>query len=104
MGTNLKGDNIEFTAVALDDYTIWFAETGTDTTTVKYPDEATSATKFTIRSDQNAFLVQLNDKVFTNPCKITQNKAHIETRDALSVSKIIIRTTVTNTKLKIRWF
>lgn len=98
------GDNIEFTAVTIGDYTVFFAETGIDTSTSKYPDEATSATKFEIRSDQNAFLTQVGDREFTNPCKITKNLAHIETRDALSVSRVIIRTTVANTKLKIRWF
>ena len=107
MGTNREGDRIEFTAASIGDYTIWFSRSHddyTDTETTKYPDTAESETKFEIRSDQNAFLTQVNEREFTNPCKITKNLAHIETRDALSVTKLIIRTTVVNTKLKIRWF
>lgn len=106
MAINEKGDNIEFTAVALNDYTIYLGLTGTDTDTIKYPKSGNeqSAYKFIIRSDQNAFLVSIDDTTFTNPCKITKNEVHREIRDTKSVVRLKIRTTVINTKLKIRWF
>lgn len=101
-----EGDNIEFTAVDIDEYTIWFAMSDDDTATTKYPDEdnAQSAEKFIIRCDKSADLIQINNTTFTDPCQITADKAHIERRDTKSVAKIKIRTNSTNTLIKVRWF
>ncbi len=102
------GDNIEFTAVAIGDYTIYQAHndntSANDTEFTKYPDNSITARKFEIRTNQNANLISLNHIEFTNPAKITKNKAYIESRNVPVITKMVIRTTVANTEVKIRWF
>ncbi len=109
MGSSKEGDNIEFTAVDIDDYTIWFAkdqDAEADTATIKHPKagNATSAYKFEIRTDKSADLLGIDNVTFTDPCQITADKAHIETSEVFRASKIIIRTNSTNTMIKVRWF
>ena len=100
-----EGDNIEFTAASIGDYTITFNTTGTDTDTSKFvKNNPRTARKFIIRTDQSASLVKLNKVEFTNPATIVINKSHIEERNVPLISKMVIRTTVTNTAIKIRWY
>lgn len=103
-----EGDNIEFTAVSTGDYTIYLQHndntSSNDTEFVKYPNNSLTARVFTIRTNQNADLVQLNGVVFTNPSTIIKNKAHIEKRNIPIISKMLIRVGVANTTIKVRWF
>ena len=103
-GEESYGDNIEFTASAIGDYTIWLSMTGTDSEFVKYTENPRSARKFAIRTDKNTDLVQLDNLAFTDPCQITADKAHIETRSVPTIVKLVIRTNSTNTMIKVRWF
>ena len=103
-GSEDYGDNIEFTANAINDYTIWLSMSGTDTETTKFPNNPQSARKFTIRTDKNASLVSLDNRIFTNPIKIVANKTHVERRNVPTIVKMVIRTTATVTKIKVRWF
>lgn len=99
------GDNIEFTAVNIGDYTIVFNTPGTDTEFSKFASGNTqTASKFIIRTNQSATLVEMNNIAFTDPATIILNKPHIETRNTPVVGKIKIRTTVPNTAIKVRWF
>ncbi len=102
------GDNIEFTAAAIGDYTIFFQHndktSSDDEEFIKYPDNTITARKFAIRTDKNADLIQVGDSVFTNPAQITIDKAHVETRNVPTIGKIKIRTGSTNTMIKVRWF
>ena len=99
------GDNIEFTAVDIDDYIITFNKTGTDTATSKFPIANTqTARKFIVRVDQTTDLIQINSIIFTDPIQITIDKSHRETRNVPVINKIVLRTNTTNTKIKVRWF
>ena len=103
-GSEAIGDNIEFTAVNIGDYTIWLSMGGTDTEFMKYPNNPKSARKFQIRTDKSTDLLGLDNLTFTNPCQITIDKPHIETRNVARIAKMKIRTTETNTMIKVRWF
>lgn len=103
-GDEKIGDNIEFTASAIGDYTVWFAMSGTDTEFVKYPNNPTSARKFQIRTDKSTDLIKIDNIVFTNPCQITIDKPHIEQRNVPTIAKLVIRTSSTDTMIKVRWF
>ena len=99
------GDNIEFTAADIDTYTIWLNKTGTDTATVKFPTaNPLTARKFVIRTDKNTDLIELNLIEFTDPIQITADQAHIEQRNTPSINFFKIRTSATNTMIKVRWF
>ena len=103
-----EGDNIEFTAVDIDDYTIFLQHndntSANDTATTKYPDNTLSARVLSIRCDKNSDLLQINSTVFTNPVTIVADKEHTERRTVPIISKIKLRTNATNTKIKVRWF
>lgn len=103
-GFESVGDNIEFTAVAIGDYTLVFNATGTDSEFIKYATNTITAGKFIIRTNQSALLVEENGIAFTDPITIILNKSHTETRNTPAISKIKIRTTVANTAIKVRWF
>jgi len=104
-GVEGVGDNIEFTAVDIADYTIWTNQTGTDTATTKFPSaNPLTARKIEIRTNQSADLVKLNTIEFTDPVTIVINKAHIEQRNVPTINNMVIRTTVANTTIKVRWF
>ena len=99
------GDNIECTAVDIDDYTITFNQRGTDTATSKFSIANTqTARKFIVRVDQTTDLIQINSIIFTDPIQITIDKSHRETRNVPVINKIVLRTNTTNTKIKVRWF
>ena len=98
-------DNIEFTAVDIDTYTIWLNKTGTDTATVKFPTaNPVTARKIQIRTDKNTDLVEMNLLAFTDPVQITADTSHIEQRNVPTLNTFKIRTTATNTTIKVRWF
>ena len=101
---NSEGDNIEFTAVNTGDYTIWLSMTGTDSEFTKYTKNPRSASKFSIRIDKNSDLVSQDNITFTNPITMVADKEHTESRNVPFLSKLVIRTNSTNTKIKIRWF
>ena len=110
------GDNIEFTAVTIGDYEIFLSHientSANDTEFKKYPDVqlddtggfGVTARKFTIRTNENADLVELNGIAFTNPIAIIINKPHTEIRNTPSLYKMKIRTATANTTVKVRWF
>lgn len=102
------GDNIEFTAAAIGDYTIYFQHnintSANDTEFVKYPNNTVTARKFEIRCDKSADLIQVGSTVLTDPAQITVDKPHIENRNVPTIHKIKIRTSSTNTMIKTRWF
>jgi len=103
-GDEQEGDNIEFTAADIDTYTIWLTMTGPDTATTKFATKPRAARKFQIRTNQTCDLISLNNITFTDPITIIINTSHVENRNVPIISKMVIRTTVTNTVLKIRWF
>ena len=102
------GDNIEFTAVDIDTYTIFLQHnsntSANDTATKKYPDNTTTARKFSIRVDKNSSLIGVNERTFTDAETIVANKEKTETRNHPIIQKLVIRTTATNTKIKVKWF
>lgn len=100
----LEGDNIEFLAADIDDYTIWLGMDVADTATVKGPDNPRTASKLQIDMDKSGSLVSENNTTFTNPRTIIANKSHIETRTTPAIVKIVLRTGSTNTQIKVRWF
>jgi len=107
-GLASEGDNIEFTAVNIDDYTIFLQHnnntSANDTATTKYSDNTTTARIVSIRVDKNSDLVQMNTVVFTNPITMVADKEHTEKRNVPIIGKLIIRTNAANTKIKVRWF
>ena len=98
------GDNIEFTASSIDTYTITFNQAGTDTETSKFSENRQTARKFIIRTNKNVDLLRINSTTFTDPITIIADKAHTEKRNVPVINKIQIRTTATNTTIKVRWF
>ena len=102
------GDNIEFTAVDIDEYEIFFSHpsntSANDTATTKYPDNTRSARKFAIRCDKNTDLIEINGMGFTDPVLIVEDKPHRETRTIGLIFKIKLRTNAPNTVIKVRWF
>ena len=107
-GEEGEGDNIEFTAVDIADYTIFLSHntntSANDTATTKYPNNTKTARKMVIRVDKNSDLLQINDIVFTNPITMVADKAHREIRSSPIIHKTVIRINSTNTKIKVRWF
>jgi len=109
------GDNIEFTAVAIGDYEIFMSHNDKTSTNdeefKKYPDNqdgtdgsGQTAFKFVIRTDKSTDLVELNGVEFTDPIQITADQAHREQRTSRVIFKMKIRTSATNTMIKVRWF
>lgn len=102
------GDNIEFTASATGDYTIFFQHndntSANDTEFIKYPDNSVTARKFVIRADKTCDLIKLNKTTFTNPAQITLDTAHREQRNIPILTSMVIRTMTTDTAIKVRWF
>ena len=102
------GDNREFTVVTPSDVTIYFTnndskDSSDDTTTEKYMDNSTAASRFFIRNNQTIHLTQINETTLTDAATIIINKSHKEEFSAGVVDKIVLRTSVANTSIKIRW-
>jgi len=113
--TQYVGDNIEFTAVAIGDYEIFLQHndktSSNDEEFKKFPDNqdgrdgsGQTAFKFQIRTDKNTDLIELNGIGFTDPVQITADTSHIEQRTVPFIFKMKIRTSATNTMIKVRWF
>ena len=107
------GDNKEFGVAAISDVTVYVDSTNTstnDTATAKYFDNNLSdsgagqdeARAISIRSDQTIQIVSMNDTTFTDPITIIADKGHRETFDRHWLRKLVIRTTVANTNIRIR--
>ena len=94
------GENIEFTAVAIGDYTIYIAGTGTETDTTKYLNKGNLATGFTLRPSANVSIVTLGVKTFRTPISISTGgmSQHKHLRD---FNVIVIRTYSANTLIKL---
>ncbi len=114
-GSEAIGDNIEFTAVAIGDYEVFLQHndntSANDTEFNKYPNNQNgrdgsgkTARKFVIRTDKNVDLVKLNGLEFTDPGQITGDKPWREERNVPRIFKMLLRTTIENTTIKVRWF
>ncbi len=103
--SELVGDNIEFSAVGIGDYEIFFNTTETDTEFKKYPksENRFTARRISLRPNQTINVLGLNGRTFTNPATVTLNTEYRERRDTAMLNRIKIRTTVANTSIKIRW-
>ncbi|MBI4406631.1 hypothetical protein HY571_01835 [Candidatus Micrarchaeota archaeon] len=109
MGIENEGENKEFGVATISDFTVHFANnsglTSADDTAInKYVDVQINANKFNIRADQTVLLVSVNNRTFTSPVTIIVDKGHTETYNSPFVSKIVLRTTVENTNIKVRFF
>lgn len=105
------GDNKEFGVATVSDVTIFFGKSGVtsanDTATEKYfdnaPGDINSVKGFFLRNDKTIVIVSMNDVIFTDPITVTIDKGHKETFGFPQISEMVIRTTDTNTNIKIRW-
>lgn len=103
------GLNKEFAVAAISDITIWFNgglggtnTSANDTATNKYTDNYSAAEKYFLRNDQTVQIVSINGTVFTDPITVILNKGHVERYELPFLFKMVIRTTVENTNIKLR--
>lgn len=93
-------ENIEFTAEAQDDYTVYIPGTGSETATTKYLNKENLGTGFVLRPSATVNIVQINNKTFRNP--ITVTTAGFSANKHLSdIHTIVIRTTTTDTIIRL---
>lgn len=106
-----EGDNKEIGIADISDVTFYFGKSGVtsanDTATDKYfdnaPGDINSVRGFFLRSNQTVQIVSMNDIVFTDPITVVINLGHKETFQVPLIFKMVIRTTVVNTNIKLRW-
>ncbi len=103
-GDSSEGDNIEFTAVNIGDYIIWLSMTGTDEEFKKFTTNPRAASSLSIRIDKNTDIISQDNITFTDPITMVADKEHTEKRDVPFLSKLVLRTNSTDTKIKVRWF
>ena len=102
------GDNKEFKVVALSDVTIYITGNNTsanDTATAKYYDNTPGgggAKAFVLRTDQFLQILSMNGVTFTDGYSVIKNGSITEKMDAPFLFKMVIRTTVANTNIKLR--
>jgi len=104
------GENMEFAiGTAGEEVTIYLngGTTGDktssdDTATEKYMDTYQSRRYFQIRNDQAISILSINGFVFTDPISIVKNAGHIEKWDTKLLFKMVIKTTIANTNIKLR--
>ena len=107
------GLNKEFAVAAISDVTVYIDSTNTsanDTATEKYFDndltdgggDSNDARAIFIRNDQTIQIVSMNLTTFTDPITIVLAKGHKETWDKPHLYRLVLRTTVVNTNIKIR--
>ena len=103
------GDNKEFAIAAISDVTVWLngGTTGintsaNDTATNKYFDNYTTAKAFCLRPNKTVEIVSINGVVLTDPYTAVVDKGITEKLDAPLLFKMVIRTTETNTSIKLR--
>ena len=105
------GDNKEFGVANISDVTLHFGLSGftssNDTATDKYfdntPGDINSVKGFFLRNDKTVLIVSMNDIIFTDPISVLLNVGHKETFQMPQIFKMVIRTTVVNTNIKLRW-
>jgi hypothetical protein len=104
------GENKEFTVHSISDVTVNIGTTGytsaNDTELVKYFDRRmtpiSSASKFNIRTNQTVEIVSINGTTLTDPITVIINKGHTEEFDYPMIYKMVIRTTVADTLIRLR--
>jgi len=101
------GDNKEFTVTDISDVTIHFGTDNTsanDTATNKYFDNHPyiGVKAFCLRPDQTVEIVSFNGVELTDPYTAVVDKGITEKLDAPFLFKMVIRTTVANTHIKLR--
>ncbi len=107
------GLNKEFAVATISDVTVYIDSTNTsanDTATVKYFDnnlsdsgaDSNDARAIFIRNDQTIQVISMNLTTFTDPLTVILAKGHKETWDKPHLYKLVLRTTVANTNIKIR--
>lgn len=99
------GDNKEFTVTAVSDVTVYFNDTYTsanDTATEKYFNNGSLVKAFTFRPNQTIQIVSLNGVTLTDPITIFINTVYTEKYDVPTVFKMVIRTTVADTHIRLR--
>jgi len=99
------GDNKEFTITSISDVTLYFNSTQTsadDTETERYFDNGSCVKSFTIRPNQTIQIVSINGVTLTDPITIFINTVYTEKLDTPTIFKMVIRTTVANTHIRMR--
>ena len=100
------GDNKEFSVIAISDVTVYFGDnantSANDTATNKYFDTWGTVKSYQIRSDQTVQIISINGVTMTDPITCVADKGIIEKYDVPTVFKMVIRTSVANTNIKIR--
>jgi len=100
------GDNKEFGVAAISDVTVHFNDSdntsANDTATVKYFDTDGLVKVYQLRSDQTVQVVSINGVTMTDPITAVADKGIVEKYDTATVFKMVIRTTVVNTNIKLR--
>ena len=104
MQTEFVGDNISFMAVDIGDYTIYLNKTGTDSATEKFASaNPTSGRRIDITADKAFKVVGQNGVSWTNPRTLAADKSYVEKRDVPFISQVVVRTTVANSFVQVRW-
>ena len=107
------GLNKEFGVAVISDVTVYIDSVNTstnDTATLKYFDNQltdsraseNNARAIFIRNDQAIQIISVNNSTFTDPITIAKDVGHRETWDKPHLWKLVIRTTVVNTNIRIR--
>lgn len=106
------GDNKEWGVAAISDVTVHLGNhsgltSADDVAATVYFDSNSSRSAFCLRSDQACQIVSIDDTTFTDPltCPINGSvteKELVRPANGYSFSKMVIRTTVVNTNLKLR--
>jgi len=98
------GDNKEFTVTAISDVTLYFNATtsASDTATARYFDHGALVKAFAFRPNQTIQIVSINGLTMTDPITIVKDSVYAEKLDTPSVFKMVVRTTVANTHIRLR--
>lgn len=108
------GDNKEFGVDGTQEVTVYFTKiindveqtSANDTETKKYFNNGGSCRTFTVRSDKNILISEIDNVVMTDPITVVTNKAHKEDLDMRKIFKIVLRTNQssgTMSNIKVRW-
>ena len=99
------GDNKEFTVTDISDVTVYFNNENTsanDTATERYLDNGSLVKSITFRPNQTIHIVSINGVTMTDPISIFINSVYTEKYDTPTIFKMVIRTTVANTHVRLR--
>lgn len=104
-----NGDNREVGLPTIGDYTFHIGDAPTntsadDTVTDKYFDHPGARTSFCLRTDQTVQIISINGLTFTDPytCVVNGSITERELKINEFITKMVIRTTVVNTNIKLR--